>query len=104
MGEIVTPSGEKATPLTTEDRLRPLFDWLKSEPHPSAFQRVLVNAFLGQLQLIGNLTRQYVEHRHGEDGAVILPASVLMQAAEMVKADEEATKAAELVPVDAVQP
>ena len=95
MGEIVKPDGSKATQATAEDRLRPLFDWLKSSPHPSAFQRVIVNALLALLQMVGNLTRQYVEHRHNEDGTVVLPANVLEQAARVVQADNEAEEAAE---------
>lgn len=93
MGEIVTPDGQKATPLTANDRLMPLYDWLRGQPHPSAFQRVIVNALLGIIQMVGTLTRQYVEHRHNADGTVMLPANVLEEAARITKAEEAVEEA-----------
>jgi len=100
MGNIVTPEGAPATAPNAHDRLLPLFDWLQANPHPSAFQRVIVNGIIGVVQMVGTLTRQYVEHRHGEDGAVVLPANVLMEAAKMSQAGDTADAApvAEVAP------
>lgn len=92
MGEIVTPDGAPATP-NANDRLLPLYDYLRSNPHPSQFQRVIVNAILGVIQMIGTLTRQYVEHRHNADGTVMLPANVLEEAARISKAEEAVEEA-----------